>query len=264
MIHTIEKALCQLRQEKPLILNLTNLVTMDFIANCLLALGASPIMSICEAEIEELVCMSSAIYINMGTVNAAFISLSEKAIQFSEKYNKPIVLDPVGAGATRIRTQTAKMIAPFANMIRGNASEILALGGEACETKGVDSTHQTDSAKESANRLACHYQSTIVVSGAIDFVTDGLRVSQVAQGSALMQKVTGMGCALTAVMAAFKAVVDDPFEAGLVSAYYFALCGEVAALHHNNLGSFKSAFLDQLHNPDFECMKERLDKSTIL
>lgn len=251
MIDKIEKTISDLRQQKPLVLNLTNFVTMDFVANCLLALGAAPIMSVCEDEIEELVSLCSALYINIGTLDASFITLARKAVALAAQYHKPLVFDPVGAGATKIRTQTARYIAPFATIIRGNASEIMALGEIAGNTKGVESTHTTDDAKEIASFIAGKHKTTVVVSGAVDFVTDGVRSSQVAYGSPLMQLVTGMGCAMTAVIAAFKAVVNDPFEAGIMGAYYFARCGEQAALNNQHPDSFKNAFLDQLHKVDF-------------
>lgn len=251
MIDKIEKTISDLRQQKPLILNLTNFVTLDFVANCLLALGAAPIMSICEDEIEELVSLCSVLYINIGTLDTSFINLTQKAVEFAIKYNKPLVFDPVGAGATKMRTQTAQHIVPFSTIIRGNASEIMALGEIAFTTKGVESTHTTDDAKEIAGIIADKYKTTVIVSGAIDFVTDGIRSSQVAYGSPLMPLVTGMGCAMTAVIAAFQAVVDDPFEAGLIGTYYFARCGEEAALNNQHPNSFKNAFLDQLHEANF-------------
>lgn len=252
MIDKIKKALLDMQQQNPLVLNLTNFVTMDFVANCLLALGAAPIMSTCEEELEELIKLSSVLYINTGTLNPPFISFTKKAIELAVQYHKPIVFDPVGAGATQIRTETAKEICPFATIIRGNASEIIALSDQRHITKGVESIHTTDEAKEIAQDLALKYQTTVIVSGAIDFVTDGLRSAEVIGGSPLMQRVTGMGCAMTAVIAAFKAIVDDSFEAGLIGAHYFAFCGTSAALHHQNSGSFKTAFIDQLNRQEYE------------
>lgn len=257
MLNKIEKSLLDLRRQKPLILSFTNFVTMDFVANCLLALGAAPVMSVCEDEIEELVKICSAVYINIGTLDVASIRLSKKVVEIAIKHNKPIIFDPVGAGATKIRTQTARYIAPFSTIIRGNASEIIALGGEkTAATKGVESMHDTKESIEIASLLACHYNTTVIVSGPVDFVTNGDRSLQVAHGSPLMQLVTGMGCALTSIIAAFKAVIDDPFEAGLLATYYFALCGEIASLNNKHPGSFKNAFIDQLHKRDFELMRQ--------
>ncbi len=260
MINKIEKALANLRKKKPLILCLTNFVTQDFVVNSLLSLGAVPIMSICEDEIEELMRIASSVYINIGTLDNNFISLAKQAIQFAKKNNKPIVFDPVGAGATNIRTQTAQYILPFSSIIRGNASEIMALGDRAFTTHGVEATHTTDDAKEIAKLLASENNMSVIVSGPVDFITNGNKLAQVAFGSPLMQLVTGMGCSMTAVIAAFKAIIQDPFEAGSMAAYYFALCGEAASKNHKSPGTFKIAFLDQLHIPDFAFMREIYDQ----
>lgn len=258
MIDKIEKALSNLREQKPLILNLTNFVTQDFVANSLLSLGAAPIMSQCEDELKELIQICSAVYINIGTLDNNFIKLAKKAIKLAGKYHKHIVFDPVGAGATRIRTQTAQYIMPFSTIIRGNASEIIALNDGANATKGVEATHKTEDAKEIAKLLAQKNKAIVIVSGPVDFITDGKQSAQVIFGSSLMQLVTGMGCAMTAVIAAFKAIVDDPFEAGLIGCSYFALCGEITSLNHHHPGAFRTALLDQLHMPNFELMNEMI------
>ncbi|MBS0350725.1 MAG: hydroxyethylthiazole kinase [Proteobacteria bacterium] len=260
MLAKIAKVISDIKQQKPLILNLTNFVTMDFVANCLLALGAAPIMSVCKEEMAELISLCSVLYINIGTLDAAFIALINQAVKLAVHFNKPLLLDPVGAGATKIRTQIAKDIAPCSTIIRGNASEILALGAQAHLTKGVESTHTTDDAKEIASVLAYKYKTTVMVSGAIDFITDQTNSSQVAYGSALMQKVTGMGCAMTAIIAAFKAVLADSFEACVAGAHYFDLCGEIASQNNPHPGSFRSAFIDQLHIADFALMKKIYDQ----
>jgi hydroxyethylthiazole kinase len=260
MIDQIEKTLYDLKKQKPLILSLTNFVTQDIVANCLLSIGAAPIMSACEDELEELLQIASAVYINIGTFDNNFIALVKKATKLANKYHKPIVFDPVGAGTTNIRTQTAQYIAPFPTIIRGNASEIIALGGGAQATKGVEATHTIDDAKEIATRLALKNHTTVIVSGPVDFVTNGNRSAQVGFGSPIMQLVTGMGCAMTAVIAAFQAVIENPFEAGVMAAHYFALCGELAAKNHQYPGTFKTAFLDQIHAPNFKSIKEMYDQ----
>lgn len=262
MLNTIENALNKVRKEKPLILNLTNFVTMDFIANCLLALGAVPIMSVCEEELEELVNLSSAIYVNLGTLDDFFINLSKKAIYLASRHDKPIILDPVGAGATKIRTQTAQDIAFSSTIVRGNASEIMALGEQVYTTKGVESTHTPEDTKSIAINLARQYKNIIAVSGPVDFITDGARTSQIIHGSNLMPLVTGMGCAVTAVIAAFLAVLDDPFVASDIGVHYFSLCGEMTALTYTMPGTFKSAFIDQLYMADFTGMKNLCSMKT--
>jgi hydroxyethylthiazole kinase len=256
----IQESIDKLKTSKPLILNLTNFVTMDFVANCLLAIGALPIMCVYEEELEELVIISSAIYINIGTLNNDFINLVKKAIILSSKYNKPIILDPVGCGATNIRTKTANLLANHSKIIRGNASEIMALGNDSFSTKGVDSIHKTEDATEIANIIAKNTKATIVVSGAIDYVTNAINSANINFGSPIMTNITGMGCALTAVIAAIFAVEHDPFEASISGSQYFALCGELVYLKHSKPGSFKAAFIDELYSPNFDLMRELYDQ----
>ena len=259
-IQNIKKTVNNLKTKKPLILNLTNFVTMDFVANCLLSIGAAPIMCTYEDEIEELINISSAVYINIGTLDDNFIKLVEKVIIFAKQYNKPIVLDPVGCGATKIRTKVASNIAPNCQIIRGNASEIMALGNNSFLTKGVESVHKTEDSTDIADNIAKYTRSTIVVSGATDYITNGSLNKQIKFGSPIMTNITGMGCSLTAIIAAILAVTNEPFEAGVIGAQYFSLCGELVAQKHKKPGSFKSAFLDMLHSPDFYTMRELYDQ----
>lgn len=259
MIDKMEKALANVRSQKPLILCLTNFVTVEFVANSLLSIGAAPIMSACEDEIEELVKMASALYINIGTIDHNFIGLAKKAIEISKKHNKPIIFDPVGSGATTIRTEISKSIFPFAKFIRGNSSEIISLAGNTHTTYGVEANNTTDEAASIAKRLSLQNNTVVIVSGPVDFITNGNKSIEVPFGSPLMQMVTGMGCSLTAVIAAFVSVVEDSFESAVIAAHYFAICGEIASKKQQSIGTFKVAFLDQLHNPDFVLMRDLYD-----
>src|SRR5262245_36497463 len=130
MLSTIQSNLLQIKQKKPLILSLTNYVTMDFMANALLAVQASPLMTEAENEIEDLIAIANALYINLGTINESFLSRAFAAVHSAKLKNIPIILDPVGAGASKLRTTAAKNLFAFANIIRGNASEILCLSQE--------------------------------------------------------------------------------------------------------------------------------------
>ncbi|MGE3921207.1 MAG: hydroxyethylthiazole kinase [Gammaproteobacteria bacterium] len=254
MIENLEKTINQLRKKKPLVLNLTNYVTIDFMANSLLALGAAPIMSTCFDELEELVKLSDAININIGTLDETFIEQCIAAVQFTKQYNKPVVLDPVGAGATNIRTSAAKNLSHYASIIKGNASEIIALATDENQTKGVESTHTTQEAQMSAISLAKKNNCVVVVSGAIDFITDGEKTLEIKDGSSQMTLVTGMGCALTAVIAAMTTIVNNPFDASVMGTYFFALCGKLAAESNPGPGSYRTAFIDTLHSFDFKKM----------
>ena len=255
MFHDLEKVLTQLRTTKPLVLCLTNQVTMDFMANCLLSLGAAPIMTQDIREMGELVQISHAINLNIGTLDAAFIERAELATQLAAQYNKPIILDPVGAGATFVRTDSSRSLMLSANIIRGNASEIMALLENIDKSLGVESTHLVSDATHSATLLAKNHQCTVVVSGEQDFVTDGQQEERLAFGSSLMPLVTGMGCALTAVIAAFKAVTIDSYEAACLATAYFSLCGSLAAQKTDKPGSFRTLFIDELYSADFAAMR---------
>lgn len=221
MLADIEKALQQLRATKPLVLCLTNHVTMDFMANALLSLGAAPIMTQEARELDELIQISHAINLNIGTLNNAFIERAKTAAELASQHKKPLILDPVGAGATRIRTESSRSLMSSATIIRGNASEIMALSEDNHRTLGVEATHTVSDAAHSATILAKKHQCTLVVSGAKDFITNGEREDTLQFGSSLMPLVTGMGCTLTAVIAAFNAVISNAYEAAYLATANF-------------------------------------------
>lgn len=258
MLHDLEKAITQLRETKPLVLCLTNYVTMDFMANCLLSLGAAPIMTHDERELDELVRICNTVNLNIGTLDANFVERAQLITELTQTYNKPVILDPVGAGASHLRTTSSRALMTSASIIRGNASEILALVDNVNKTLGVESTHQVSDAEQSAGMLATHLQNTVVISGEQDFVTDGQREDRLAFGSSLMPLVTGMGCTLTAVIAAFNAVINDGYQAARLATAYFSLCGSLAANKTDKPGSFRTFFIDELFAADFTAMRDIL------
>lgn len=247
MISKINHAINTIVSTKPLILNITNMVTMDLMANGLLALGAAPLMSTCDEELEALVRISHAVNMNIGTLDKAFIERCQEVALLAQQYQKPVILDPVGAGASDIRTKTAKLLLPFVDIVRGNASEIMSLVDINVQTSGVESVHSTMQAKEHACALAKQHQITVVVSGEIDYVTNGTQEIELNYGSAVMPLVTGMGCLLTAVIAAFHAVNPHPFEAATLATAYYGLCGSAAEKMSPRPGNFRSAFIDALY-----------------
>lgn len=220
---------------------------MDFMANSLLALGALPLMSHTEEELLELITISHAIYLNLGTLDRSFITRCQQAIVLAKKLKKPIILDPVGAGASSLRTSTARLFMKDASIVRGNASEISALIEENVLTHGVESTRSTLSAIDSANQLARQLNNTIVISGKDDYITDGFRCETISYGSPLMPLVTGMGCTLTAVVAAFHAVQADAFDAAAAATTFFGFCGNQAEKMAYAPGSFRTHFIDALY-----------------
>lgn len=252
MLHRLNQAHTQIKTSQPLVLCLTNYVTMDFMANSLLALGAAPLMSEAIEEVEELVAISQALYINIGTLNSAFIQRALLAAQIAQSLKKPIILDPVGAGASMIRTTTAKQFIPFATVIRGNASEIMALSIDSKSTKGVETVHGVDKAVESAKQLAMEFNKTIVISGPTDFITDGSRQATLPFGSLIMPRITGMGCTMTAVLSAFAALNSDSFEAAIHASAYYGLCGQYTEKQTQKPGTFRQVFIDTLYTPDWD------------
>lgn len=249
MLETLKNSIPRIKETKPLILNITNQVTMDFIANGLLSLGASPVMSQAEQEMEDLVQLANVVVINPGTLDDKFIALCKHVCRIANQLKKPIVLDPVGAGASHYRTQANLDLINHYDIaiIRGNASEIMSLSGASATTKGVDNTAQSSAAIESAQTLSARHDVTVVVSGEIDRIVDGNNFQQLKYGSPMMPLITGTGCLLSAVVGAFHAVEKNRFNASVLAAAFYGICGEKAAKKSQGPASFKIHFLDELH-----------------
>lgn len=240
-----------LRAAAPLVHSITNYVAMDVTANALLAIGASPAMVHAEEEVEDFLAISSAVVINIGTLSPAWVRSMTRAARRATELGKPWVLDPVGAGATEYRTRTARELAGMRpTVIRGNASEILALAGAAMETRGVDSVHSAENALEVARELARSLGCTVAVTGAVDYVTDGGRVLKVSNGHPMMARVTALGCTATALVGAFLAVHPNPVDASAQALGVLGLCGEVAARGADGPGSLRVRLLDALYQID--------------
>ena len=244
----VADALERIRERRPLVHNITNYVVMNFSANVLLALGASPVMAHAEEEVEAMTGLAGALVINIGTLSAPWIRSMFKAGAAARARGVPVVLDPVGAGATPLRTGTARRLLEDLrpDVVRGNASEILALATDDAGARGVDSVHGADEARLAARALARAHGGVVAVTGAVDYVTDGRRACAVSNGDALLCRVTGTGCAATAVTGAFLAVEPDPLAAAAGALAVFGLAGERAARAARRPGSFQVALLDAL------------------
>lgn len=248
------------RERKPLVHNITNYVVMNFTANALLSMGASPVMAHALNEVEEMVALAGSLVLNIGTLSDDWVSSMIAAGKKASQLGTPVILDPVGAGATRLRTDSAKKIIRNAEIrvIRGNASEILSLRDDKSVTKGVDSLHSVEDAAGTASSLAKELKTTLAVTGAVDLITDGNRIIRVLNGHKLMGSVTGTGCAATATIGAFLAVDKDPVTAAATALAYFGLAGERAAARSTAPGSFMIAMLDAL----YEITPEILEKES--
>jgi hydroxyethylthiazole kinase len=239
----------KIREKKPLIHNITNFVVMNSTANVLLACGASPVMAHAANEVEEMVSYAGALVLNIGTLTDTWVESMLLAGHRATELGKPIVLDPVGAGATRLRTDAARKILAETgvSVIRGNASEILALGDGTTGGKGVDAIHTVEDAGAIAGGLARSLRTTLAITGKVDLVTDGERLIRVEGGHPLMPLVTGTGCAATAVIGAFLAVDADAVTAAATGLAFFGIAGEMAGETAAGPGSFMVGLLDALY-----------------
>ncbi|TDB68105.1 hydroxyethylthiazole kinase [Arundinibacter roseus] len=259
MKNSPQAALTTLRATRPLVHNITNYVVMNFTANALLALGASPVMAHAAEEVDEMVALSGALVINIGTLSTPWVSAMQQAMQTAARLGKPIILDPVGAGATSFRNQVLVQLLAQATptVIRGNASEIRALAGLTGSTRGVDSTDSSLQSIEAARILHDRHGCVVSVSGAVDVVLDGKQVALIENGHSVMSQVTGMGCSASSVAAAFCAGGGSMFEAAVAAATTMGVCGEMAAERSTLPGSFQIHFLDALAEISPELLTEK-------
>jgi hydroxyethylthiazole kinase len=242
----------KIRLEAPLVHNITNFVVMNPTANILLALGASPVMAHSRQEVADMAGLAGALVINIGTLSEAWIEAMLLAARAANGRGIPVILDPVGAGATGYRTRTALSILREADIavIRGNVSEVLSLGDARVKTKGVDSSMALSADTiDAAGAIARQHGCIVAISGEKDLIVDGDRLLRVSNGVPLMTRVTGLGCGLSAVVGAFCAVAgeEDRLAATAAAFGFYGLCGELAARVSERPGSFFTAFLDTLY-----------------
>jgi hydroxyethylthiazole kinase len=253
------QALIELRRRRALVHNITNYVVMDFSANALLAVGASPVMAHAVEEVREMVALAGALVINIGTLSPPWIEAMFAAGHEARARGVPIVVDPVGAGATRLRTETALRLVDELrpSVVRGNASEILALGRAGGQTRGVDSTRTVEEAHATALQLATTWRICVAVTGPEDFITDGRRRFLVANGHPLMSRVTGTGCVASAITGAFLGVENDPAVAATFALAVYGVAGEMAAAPAPHPGTFRMRLIDALDAITAEAVAEQ-------
>lgn len=237
-----------MRRANPLVQCITNYVAMNIAANVMLAAGASPAMVSAVEEAGEFAAIAGSVTINIGTLSDSWIGGMKAAAAAANAAGKPWVLDPVAHYATGFRRQvTAELLEFSPSIIRGNASEILALAGTQARGQGVDSGDSTQAAEGSAMALAQRLACVVAVTGEVDFVTDGSRGVRISGGSETMPKITALGCSLTCLVGAFAAVRPSaPMDAAVAALAVFAAAGEEAARTAKGPGSFSPLFLDRL------------------
>ena len=238
--------LSPLRQSAPLVHCITNYVAMNVAANVVLASGASPAMVHAPEEMDTFTPICGALSVNIGTLSSSWLESMKQAAQVAQANDIPWVLDPVAHFISSFRMKAAQdLLAMKPAIVRGNASEIMALAGQAGSGKGADSGDEVAAAEDAARALAQKYGLVVAVTGPEDFVTDGTRCARVQGGSDLMPKVTALGCSQTALMAAYAAV-GPAFDAALSALAHFKAAGSPAAQKAEGPGSFQVHFLDAL------------------
>ncbi len=256
------RILNEIRRRKPVIHHITNMVVMNSTANVTLATGASPIMAHAREEMEAVVSFADALNLNIGTLTTYWIDSMIAAGKAAGTRGIPIVLDPVGSGATPMRTEAVKHIlgeVPV-TVIRGNASEMRSMcaSDEKIKIKGVDSLESVEAVRDGACKLARDLKKVIAVTGAVDFITDGTTNVEVRNGHPLFERITGAGCGVTAVVSCFCAVEHDPLIAASCALGYYGLAGEEAARISKGPGTFQVALYDALYNISEETMLKKL------
>jgi hydroxyethylthiazole kinase len=253
-------SLRRLRETRPLVHQITNYVVMNETANATLAIGALPVMAHAPEEVEEMVGLAGALVLNIGTLSASWVDAMLIAGRAANVRGVPVVLDPVGVGATRYRTDTAKRILDEVDVavLRGNAGEVATLAGVDAEVRGVESIGAAGSAADVARTAAAALGVVASVTGSVDHVSNGDRVIAVENGHPLLGSITGTGCMSSAITGAFLAVrADDPLEAAAEALAAFGVAGENAAPGAKGPGSFHVNLYDALAALDPDVLDER-------
>ena len=257
----IIKLLCNLREKNPLVHQITNYVTINDCANITLAIGGSPVMAEDIHEVREMVSLASSLVINIGTLNSVIIESMIEAGKMANELNIPVILDPVGVGATTYRTETCKRIINEVKLavIRGNLSEIKTIYGIETITRGVDASESfsADSdeftkEKQMARDFAIKFNTVVVITGAVDIISDGKTLYTASNGHKIMSRVTGTGCMCTSVIGCYLGAGDNNLIAALAGIVSMGIAGETAyeSLDKNSEGSgtFKVKMLDAIYN----------------
>ena len=249
-----------IRETKPLVHQITNYVVMNETANATLALGALPVMAHAIEEVEEMVGLAGALVLNIGTLSGPWVESMLRAGKAASARGIPVVLDPVGAGATRFRTETALRLLDVVDVtvLRGNAGEVASLVGVEAEVRGVESIGTGQSAAELARAAARRFQCVASVTGPVDHVSDGEAAVAVANGHELLASVTGTGCMSSALTGCFLAAKpDEPLAAAAETLVAFGVAGEDAAEGARGPGSFHVGLYDALAALDPETLDGR-------
>ncbi len=250
LIEDMQKATTTVREMSPLVHNMTNYVTVNDVANAVLAIGASPIMADAIEETVDITAISSSLVINIGTLNSRTVASMIASGTVANEIGVPVVFDPVGAGASRFRNETTEAILSQVqiSILRGNLSEVSFVAGLEVATRGVDvaDADARNDAIAVAQDVAHRYNCVVVITGPVDVVSDGIRTATIANGTPLLSKITGTGCMSTAVIGAFAGACEDRFIAALTGIACAGIAGDIAqeCAGEKGTGSFHSALID--------------------
>ncbi len=241
-----------LRKKVPLVHQITNYVTVNDCANITLCTGGSPVMTDAIEDVEDMVGLASALVLNIGTLNERTVESMIIAGKAANKKKIPVILDPVGVGATKYRTEVALRILKEVkvSIIKGNGGEIGVLSGLGGEVRGVDSVSTSDEPAILVKELAKQTGCVVAMSGEKDYVSDGEQVAEISNGTDFMGKVSGTGCMLSSAMGCFAGTTKDMFAAAVNAMVVFSVAGEFATNHASGPGTFKAAFMDAMYNLD--------------
>lgn len=250
--------LSKVKEINPLVLHYTNEVTINDCANITLALGASPLMSYSYEEVEEIVPIASSVVINIGTMNSSHTELFIKAGKAANRFNKPVILDPVGVFATKSRTLlTEKLLNEVKfDVVKGNVSEIKFIGGFDVNGKGVDSFDNDENIDDIIKKVAKKLECVVVATGKIDTISDGETVIKIYNGNPKLKSITGTGCMSASLIGAYLALGEDKLEASAMGVLTMSVCGELSDVDDIAIGSFKV----NLMNNVYELNEDKLNK----
>lgn len=238
----------KVRQTEPLVFNIVNEVVTNFVANGLLALGASPAMSNSPEEVVDMAKISQAVVLNIGTPTEEQVDAMLLAGKTANEHHIPVILDPVAVGATAYRTKIIdKLLENISfTVIRGNIAEISTLNKETAKIRGVDSLTE-NIAHETVQQVARMYEAIVVATGETDVISDGAKVYTVQNGHQMLTNVTGAGCLLTAVIGAYTSLKQGLLNAVVHAVGTYGIAAERAMTYAKGPGSFKASFIDELY-----------------
>lgn len=254
----------KIREKQPIVFHITNMVTINDCANITLALGASPLMSFCEEELEDILSFSSALVLNIGTMDKAMKTMVVKAGKIANKLGKPVILDPVGAGASKARMALVEKLiknVKFA-VIKGNMAEIKSIAGiKNKNNRGVDSLEELENSDEIAIDLAKKLNTVIALTGKQDIITDGKRISKINNGTPILGRVTGTGCMTASLIGSACGAQEDYFKGATVGVSIMGISGEIAEsklTEDQGNGSLRVGIIDSVFNMTSKVLNENI------